>query len=126
MWFKIRNDDNCSFILAKDYLMYYRGPGFLARCKICLVPLGLPSPPLPLASCVYVCRPSSLLKKWNGEGAKSYDGEKAWSSIILCLLSDLSVIILRGCTWAATDVSINTPHPVDRSTLHSSYSKDDK
>ncbi len=31
-----------------------------------------------------VCRPSSLLTGvgWEGDGAKSYDGEKAWSSII--------------------------------------------
>jgi hypothetical protein len=119
--FKIRNDDICSFILAKDYLMYSRGPGFLASCKICLFPLPSPPPVSKMSLCVSPVE--LILKGGEGEVAKSYDGEKAWPSIILYLLSDLSVIILRGCKWAAADVSINTPRHVDRSTLHASYSK---
>jgi hypothetical protein len=42
--------------------------------------------------CFPVCRQSSLLTReeglGEGEGAKSYDSEKAWSSIIYQLLSD--------------------------------------
>ncbi len=67
--------------------MIYRGPGFLA-------PYDLAPPPLlPSGSClsfsVFLCvAGSSLLTGWDGEGAKSYDGQKAWilykSFITLC------------------------------------------
>ncbi len=66
--------------------MYYRGPGFLV-----VVYFGsLSSPPLPSADClsfsVFLCVALRAYWRERGvgkvEGAKSYDGEKASSSII--------------------------------------------
>jgi hypothetical protein len=76
--------------------MIYRGPGFLH-----IQPFGsssIPFPPLPSASCLSF---SVLLRiasrahlrvsrgYGDGAGAKSYDGEKGWSSINHSVLSDV-------------------------------------
>jgi hypothetical protein len=66
--------------------MLYRAPGFLA-----------PPPPILLSTISKFDRRQTerLIKRDNlltesGGGAKSYDGEKAWSSINLSILSGLS------------------------------------
>jgi hypothetical protein len=71
--------------------MIYREPGFLT-----VVWFG--PPPLPLASCLSFSLFQSIAgracwrERGGGGGAKSYDGEKAWSSI--------NHSILSGHTWA--------------------------
>ncbi len=69
----------------RKYLMYYRGPGFLA--VICFGSFPLPSPShfsklfsLSQSSCVSAVELAGWRRGW-GEGSKSYDDEKAWSSM---------------------------------------------
>jgi hypothetical protein len=71
--------------VAREYWMVYRRPGLKAVVWFGSSPIP---PLLPSASClsfwVFLClSPSSLLtgEVGGGAGAKSYDGEKAWSSL---------------------------------------------
>ncbi len=62
--------------ISREFLMIYRGPGPPRGRMIWLLPL--PSPPLPS---VRLRKKDNLLtEEGGGEGAKSYDCVKAWSS----------------------------------------------
>ncbi len=77
-----------SMCLPREYGIIYRGPGFLAAVWFCSFP---PPPPL-LPSVCPAPQTRRLRKRDNlltgeggdgGLGAKSYDGEKAWTSLII-------------------------------------------
>jgi len=72
-------------MFSRDYLMYYRGPGFYPSYNLApsLSPTPFPVSKLSLFLNLPVCRPSSFLTGEGGGGEagdKSYDDEKACSS----------------------------------------------
>ncbi len=81
------------WILDIEYWMIYRRPGFLAI--VCFGSSHAPPSPISKLSLFLnptVCRRSSTLSGEGGRregegGAKSYDGEKAWSSVTHSILS---------------------------------------
>ncbi len=78
----------------REYLINYKGPGFLAVVKIWLFPLlsHMQVVSLSQAYCV------SLLELITEEGrvwAKSFDGEKAWPSIKHAILSGLEDFVFH-------------------------------
>ncbi len=82
----------------RDYWMNFWGPGFLAVILFCFWPIFLPPFPvrkLSLFLSLPVCHRWSLLSEEAGGGgeggAKSYDREKAWSSINHPILSGKNV-----------------------------------
>ncbi len=83
-------------MINRVYLMYSRGPGFLAVVWFVNSPPPPPLPPplvskLSLFLSLPVRRRFRLTDGRGGggmKGAQSYDGEKAWSSIIHEILSD--------------------------------------
>jgi hypothetical protein len=81
-------------LTVREYLMYYRGPGFLA-----VIPPPLPPPnkqvvSLFQSSCVSPVEFTDGRGGGKGEGAKLYDGEKPWSSIYHSILSAYSGMFL--------------------------------
>jgi hypothetical protein len=68
-------------VKTREYWMIYRGPSFLAAVWFVFSPTSFPF--LPAESCLSssVFLPVELTDGKGGEGAKLYDGEKAWSSI---------------------------------------------
>jgi hypothetical protein len=97
----------------REYLMYYGVQGFIIVIWFGSFPI--PHPLLLSASCLsfsmFLCRRSIELTDGTGgggeeEGAKSYDGEKAWSSLIHKLLSGHAVFFL----CSAFHSSVFPPH----------------
>jgi hypothetical protein len=72
--------------------MFYRVPGFLAIAWFGSFPLLSRQLSLSQSSCVPTVEFTDGRERGRGEGegAKSYDGEKAWSSVIHKLLSVLN------------------------------------
>ncbi len=80
-------------IWIREYWMIYWGPGFHAVVCFGFFPTSYPSPFIKLSLCFSVCHRSSLLAgegDGGGGGAKSYDGERALSSINHSILSDMN------------------------------------
>ncbi len=87
-------------VLSREYRMIYRGPGFLAVVRCGSSPALSPLPSFCNLSLFLSlparCQSSFLTEEvgdWGGgggRGAKSYDGEKAWSSINHSILSGLN------------------------------------
>jgi hypothetical protein len=72
--------------------MIYRGPGFLTACNFLLFPPPSPVRKLDRAHTGKLRKKYILLtKEWGGQGTKSYDGEKAWSSINQSILPALYI-----------------------------------
>jgi hypothetical protein len=68
----------------REYLMIYRGPGFLAVVLFGSSPCTPFVVSLSQSSCV---SPVELTNGRGGRGAKTYDDEKAWPSINHSILS---------------------------------------
>ncbi len=88
---------------ARGYWMIYRGPGFIAVVRFCsslTLVFSYPASKLSFFLSLAVCH-WSLTAYWRywrergGVGAKSYDGEKAWSSLHHSILS-VSAILQSG------------------------------
>jgi hypothetical protein len=76
--------------MAESIERFIEGLAFLPSYDLAPPPPPFPVSKLSLLYSLPVCRPSSLLTKERGRGgggAKSYDSEKAWSSIIHSVLS---------------------------------------
>ncbi len=71
-------------VTRREYWMTYRGPGFLAVVRFGSSPTSSVSLPIAICLSVFLCFVDRAY--WqergggDGEGAKSYGGEKAWSS----------------------------------------------
>jgi hypothetical protein len=78
-------------------LMYYRIPGLFS------IPYALAPSPSPVSKLsLFLSLPVSPVELTDGRegvGAKSYDGEKAWSSINHAILSALMYVEVHACRW---------------------------
>jgi hypothetical protein len=61
--------------------MIYSGQVFIAVVGLCSSPIPSPSPPQVVSLFQSSCKQSVEVTEVTGGGAKSYEGEKAWSSI---------------------------------------------
>jgi hypothetical protein len=73
----------------REHVLHYRGPGFLTVVSFGSTPIPLPHSPVSKLDQRHIGklrkRDNLLTREGGGEEeiVKSYDGEKAWSSIIL-------------------------------------------
>ncbi len=69
------------YVTPREYWMIYRGPGFAYGRMIWLLPHPLLPSPVSKLSLFFLCVALSDGRgRGGGEGAKSRDGDKAWSS----------------------------------------------